>query len=149
MQQVAWFDRHARMTRRLAQAVAPVVRSIAGQACGGDARFAAHLRPFWRGIVSRVRWPMHTGQLEGINNKIKLIKRQASGYRGTDYFFLKIRAAFPGNPGRTKKSPSTRLGQQAFLLSHIKAPLREEKRGASNRPSVMYQTATQISRQAG
>ena len=41
---------------------------------------------------------MHTGQLEGINNKIKLLKRQALGYRNTDYFFLKIKAAFPGNP---------------------------------------------------
>lgn len=42
-------------------------------------------------------WPMHTGQLEGINNKIKLIKRQAFNYRDTDCFFLKIKAAFPGN----------------------------------------------------
>ncbi|MBA6418862.1 transposase, partial [Pseudomonas sp. 5Ae-yellow] len=38
-----------------------------------------------------------TGQLEGINNKIKVIKRMAYGYRDTDYFFLKIKAAFPGH----------------------------------------------------
>ena len=50
------------------------------------------------GIVSRVRWPMHTGLLEGINNRIKLIKRMAYGYRNMDYFFLKIKATFPGNP---------------------------------------------------
>ena len=61
-------------------------------------RFADLLKPYWRGILSRVRWPMHTGTLEGINNKIKLIKRMAFGYRNTDYFFLKIKAAFPGNP---------------------------------------------------
>ena len=61
-------------------------------------QFAARLQPYWRGILSRVRWPMHTGQLEGINNKIKLIKRQAYGYRDAEYFFLKIKAAFPGNP---------------------------------------------------
>jgi transposase len=61
-------------------------------------RFADLLKPYWRGILSRVRWPMHTGTLEGINNKIKLIKRMAFGYRDTDYFFLKIKAAFPGNP---------------------------------------------------
>ncbi len=61
-------------------------------------RFANLLKPYWRGILSRVRWPMHTGTLEGINNKIKLIKRMAFGYRNTDYFFLKIKAAFPGNP---------------------------------------------------
>lgn len=56
---------------------------VVDAACGGD-------------IVSRVRWPVHTGQLEGINSKIKLIKRQAFGYRDADYFFLKIKAAFPG-----------------------------------------------------
>ena len=58
--------------------------------------FAKCLRPYWRGIVSRVRWPMHTGLVEGINNRIKVIKRIAYGYRDDAYFFLKIRAAFPG-----------------------------------------------------
>ena len=61
-------------------------------------QFAGRLSGYWRGIVSRVRWPMHTGQLEGINNKIKVIKRMAFGYRDSDYFFMKIKAAFPGNP---------------------------------------------------
>lgn len=61
-------------------------------------QFARRLSGYWRGIVSRVRWPMHTGQLEGINNKIKVIKRMAYGYRDSGYFFLKIKAAFPGNP---------------------------------------------------
>lgn len=60
--------------------------------------FAKCLRPYWRGILSRVRWPMHTGLLEGINNRIKVIKRIAYGYRDDAYFFLKIRAAFPGIP---------------------------------------------------
>lgn len=60
--------------------------------------FASVLKRYWRGILARVRWPMHTGQLEGINNRIKVIKRMAYGYRDTDYFFLKIKAAFPGNP---------------------------------------------------
>ncbi|GLZ89571.1 hypothetical protein Pres01_56220 [Metapseudomonas resinovorans] len=44
---------------------------------------------------------MHTGQLEGINNRIKVIKRMAYGYRDSDFFFMKIKAAFPGNPWRT------------------------------------------------
>lgn len=34
--------------------------------------------------------------LEGMNNKIKVIKRMAYGYRDNNYFFLKIKAAFPG-----------------------------------------------------
>ena len=61
-------------------------------------RFAAKLKPYWRGIAARLRWPMHTGQLEGINNRIKVMKRMAYGYRDSDFFFLKIKAAFPGNP---------------------------------------------------
>jgi|SRR5690554_3416852 len=60
-------------------------------------QFARRLRGYWRGILSRVRWPMHTGRLEGVNNKIKVLKRMAYGYRDSDYFFLKVKAAFPGN----------------------------------------------------
>jgi transposase len=61
-------------------------------------QFANRLKAYWRGIVSRVRWPMHTGQLEGINNRIKVIKRMAYGYRDSEFFFMKIKSVFPGNP---------------------------------------------------
>ncbi|TBW03546.1 ISL3 family transposase, partial [Azotobacter chroococcum] len=37
-----------------------------------------------------------TSLLEGVNNRIKVIKRMAYGFRDSDYFFLKIKAAFPG-----------------------------------------------------
>lgn len=36
--------------------------------------------------------------MEGINNKIKVIKRMVYGFRDDAYFFLKIRAAFLGIP---------------------------------------------------
>jgi transposase len=39
---------------------------------------------------------MGTNLVEGINNRIKVIKRVAYGFRHNAYFFLKIRAAFPG-----------------------------------------------------
>jgi transposase len=61
-------------------------------------KFAARLKPYCRGIAARLRWPMHTGQLEGINSPIKVMKRMAYGWRDSDFFFLKIKAAFPGNP---------------------------------------------------
>jgi len=61
-------------------------------------QFAKRLKNYWRGILSRVRWPMHTGQLEGINNRIKVIKRMAYGYRDSEFFFMKIKNDFPGNP---------------------------------------------------
>ncbi|MBJ9681068.1 transposase, partial [Burkholderia multivorans] len=41
---------------------------------------------------------LNTSIVEGINNTIKVIKCRAYGYRDDEYFFLKIRAAFPGNP---------------------------------------------------
>ena len=46
----------------------------------------------------QVQYPFHAGVLEGINNKIKVLKRMAYGFRDDAYFFLKIRAAFPGIP---------------------------------------------------
>lgn len=59
-------------------------------------QFAHRLQAYWHGIVSRCRHPLNTSVVEGINNTIKVIKRRAYGYRDQDYFFLKIRAAFPG-----------------------------------------------------
>lgn len=59
-------------------------------------RFAKRLAPYLEGILSSARHRLNTSVLEGMNNRIKVIKRMAYGYRDTEYFFLKIRAAFPG-----------------------------------------------------
>ena len=58
--------------------------------------FARCLEPYLQGILAHCRWPLGTNLVEGINNKIKVIKRMAYGFRDDAYFFLKIRAAFPG-----------------------------------------------------
>jgi transposase len=58
--------------------------------------FARRLKPYLPGILAHSRWPLGTNLIEGINNKIKVIKRMAYGFRDDAYFFLKIRAAFPG-----------------------------------------------------
>ena len=60
--------------------------------------FARRLTPYIDGIIAHSRWPLGTSLIEGINNTIKVIKRMAYGYRDDHYFFLRIRAAFPGNP---------------------------------------------------
>lgn len=62
-------------------------------------KFARNLKGRLDGVLAHCRWPLHTSLLEGINNKIKVIKRMAYGFRDDGYFFLKIRAAFPGIPG--------------------------------------------------
>lgn len=60
------------------------------------ATFGQNLRRHEKGIVNHSVYPIHTGRLEGINNKIKVIKRQAYGFRDDAYFILKIKGAFPG-----------------------------------------------------
>lgn len=58
-------------------------------------RFATMLLQHQEGIVNHARYPIHTGRLEGMHNRIKVIKRQAYGFRDDAYFILKIKAAFP------------------------------------------------------
>jgi len=38
--------------------------------------------------------------IERNNNRIKVIKRMAYGFRGVECLFLRIKAAFPGIPWR-------------------------------------------------
>lgn len=59
-------------------------------------RFTKRLSGYGDGIIASAAYPMSTSVLEGMNNKIKVIKRMAYRYRDNDYFFLKIKAAFPG-----------------------------------------------------
>lgn len=59
-------------------------------------RFARNLSKYARGILASARFHLHTSVLEGVNNRIKVIKRMAYGFRDSAYFFLKIKAAFPG-----------------------------------------------------
>ena len=61
-------------------------------------QFGQRLKNYLHGIVASAVHPLHTCRLEGMNNKIKLLKRMGYGYRDTEYFFLKVREAFPGDP---------------------------------------------------
>lgn len=58
--------------------------------------FAKRLRGYLPGILASAVYRLNTSVLEGMNNRIKVIKRMAYGYRDSDYFFMKIKAAFPG-----------------------------------------------------
>jgi transposase len=57
-------------------------------------KFAGKLKGHLPGIMAHCRFPIHTGFLEGINNKIKVIKRVSFGFRDLEYFFMRIRGAF-------------------------------------------------------
>lgn len=58
--------------------------------------FARRLGNYLEGIVSSASYRLNTSVLEGMNNKIKVLKRMSYGYRDKAYFFLKIKDAFPG-----------------------------------------------------
>jgi transposase len=44
------------------------------------------------GLLAYYDYPISTGPLEGTNNKIKTLKRQAYGFRDLEFFRLKILA---------------------------------------------------------
>ena len=55
-------------------------------------QFARTLRDHAWGILAYYDFPISTGPLEGTNNKIKTMKRQAYGFRDRNFFKLKIYA---------------------------------------------------------
>ena len=55
-------------------------------------KFAATLALYRAGILAYYDYPISTGPLEGTNNKIKTMKRQAYGFRDMEFFKLKILA---------------------------------------------------------
>lgn len=44
----------------------------------------------WQGLVNYFKHPITNGKTEGINNKIKTMKRQAYGFRDMEYFKLRL-----------------------------------------------------------
>ena len=55
-------------------------------------QFAGTLAMYQSGILAYYDYPISTGPLEGTNNKIKTMKRQAYGFRDQEFFKLKIYA---------------------------------------------------------
>lgn len=56
--------------------------------------FAEMLQRHRKGIINHCDYHIGTGKLEGINNKIKVIKRKAYGFHDERYFSLKVKQAF-------------------------------------------------------
>ena len=60
-------------------------------------KFANTLKAHRWGILAWYKYQISTGKLEGINNKIKTMKRKAYGYRDQKFFDLKILAMHDKN----------------------------------------------------
>ncbi len=56
------------------------------------AQMAKTLLLHWTGILNWWAHPINNGKMEGTNNKIKTLTRQAYGYRDEDFFILKLLA---------------------------------------------------------
>lgn len=52
--------------------------------------FARLLESHYEGIIAHASLPISSSRIEGINNKIKTLRRQAYGLPDDDYFFLKL-----------------------------------------------------------
>ena len=52
--------------------------------------FANLLKPHKDGIVSHAKYQISNGKIEGINQKIKTIRRQSYGLPDDEYFFLNL-----------------------------------------------------------
>jgi len=57
-------------------------------------KFARRIRRYEYGILNHCDYPIHTSILEGVNNKIKVIKRKSYGFHDERYFSLKVIQAF-------------------------------------------------------
>ncbi len=44
----------------------------------------------FEGIITHAKYKISSGKIEGINNKIKTLRRQAYDYPDDEYFFLKL-----------------------------------------------------------
>jgi transposase len=60
-------------------------------------KFAGMLERHAYGILNHCQYSIHTSKLEGVNNKIKVIKRKAYGFHDDRYFTLKVIQAFSSN----------------------------------------------------
>ena len=52
--------------------------------------FANLIENHFEGIIAHATYQITSGKVEGINNKIKTLRRQGYGYPDDEYFFLKL-----------------------------------------------------------
>ena len=80
--QANWRKANTYLTSWIDRAIASGVRMLKN--------FAKTLETHRKGILAYFQFPISTGPLEGTNNKIKTMKRQAYGFRDHEFFKLKI-----------------------------------------------------------
>ena len=74
--------------------------------------FARLLENHLEGIVSHAKYPLSNGKVEGVNQKIKTIRRKSYGLPDDEYFFLKL---FDATRQRWKSQIGNDLGEHKNL----------------------------------
>lgn len=80
--QTSWSEANLYLTHWIHRAQTSGIRMLKN--------FAKTLERYREGILAYYKFPISTGPLEGTNNKIKTMKRQAYGFRDREFFKLKI-----------------------------------------------------------
>ena len=62
------------------------INSVLASGLGPLAKMGKTMARYRTGILAWYDHPISSGPMEGINNKIKTLKRQASGYRDQEFF---------------------------------------------------------------
>ena len=70
--------------------------------------FANLLENHFEGIIAHATYQLSSSKVEGTNNLIKTVRRQAYGYPDDDYFFLKVFDASRRTYVRNPLSPQIR-----------------------------------------
>ena len=70
--------------------------------------FSRLIENHFEGIIAHATYRISAGKIEGLNNKIKTLRRQGYGYPDDEYFFLKIfdisRRSYDRNPASHRKN---------------------------------------------
>ena len=61
-------------------------------------KFVGTLRNWWEAILNYFPHRLTSGFVEGLNNKLKLIKRRGFGFRNFDHFRLRVLVECDGTP---------------------------------------------------
>lgn len=92
-----WRTKNSKESERLLRTIASVLLQINRTYDFKPAKsFALMLRRRSDGITKAGQYGYSTNRLEGVNNRIKVLKRTAYGYRNMEYFCLKIKSMLPG-----------------------------------------------------
>ena len=81
-------------------------------------KFAELLERHQYGIISPCKHQIHPRKLEGVNNKIKIIKRIAYDFHDLEYFALKVKQALPGQPRQGQGSVG-RVGEEVGDVASV------------------------------